>query len=82
MSDQPKPSPAPITDALLDHWFTYHPPFDSHQQVAYESIRSAARQFAATIVRHTPSCADQAAAIRKVREAMMTANASIACGGK
>ncbi|MGQ0816371.1 MAG: hypothetical protein ACT4O1_18230 [Gemmatimonadota bacterium] len=29
----------------------------------------------------TPIGADQAAAVRKVREAVMTANAAIACGG-
>jgi hypothetical protein len=36
--------------------------------------------FAETIIRNTPPGSDQSAAIRKVREAVMTANAAIACG--
>jgi len=38
-------------------------------------------ELALVILEHTPPSADQSAAIRKVREAVMTANASIACGG-
>jgi hypothetical protein len=34
------------------------------------------------IVALTPPSADQTAAIRKVREAVFTANAAIACGGR
>jgi hypothetical protein len=50
--------------------------------VSYEAIRVAARTFAGVLLRHTPVSADQSAALRKVREAVMTANASIALNGK
>lgn len=65
----------------LDNWFTYHAP-QPGQPEAYEAIRNAGKSFAAAIIAHTPSSVDQAAAVRKVREAVMTANAAIACGGK
>lgn len=65
----------------LDNIFKYHAP-DSDQQVAYEKLRSSAKSFASAIVELTPPCADQTAAIRKVREAVMTANAAIALKGK
>lgn len=63
----------------IDNWFTYHPP-KGDQQERYVKIREAAKHLATTIVECTPPSADQSAAIRKVREAVMTANASIACG--
>lgn len=65
----------------LNHIFTYHAP-SSEQLPKYEALRKAALAFAQAIVEHTPPCADQTAAIRKVREAVMTANASIALGGR
>lgn len=67
-----------MTDAELDNLFKYHPP-KGDQEEAYQAIRTAAKAFAQRIVDLTPTCADQSAAIRKVREAMMTANAAIAC---
>jgi hypothetical protein len=70
-----------ITEEQLDNWFMYHPP-SKVQQEQYIVIRDAARTFAKILVEHTPASADQTAAIRKVREAVMTANASIACDGK
>lgn len=57
--------------------FTYHPATEE-QKLAYQSIRGAAYYLAETIVACTPAGADQSAAIRKVREAVMTANAAIA----
>ena len=62
----------------LKNWFTYHAPHGNQAQ-RYTDIREAAFVFAKTILDKTPSCADQTAAIRKVREAVMTANAAIAC---
>ena len=70
-----------ITQSDLDHWFSYHKP-EGDQGVRYEQIRSAARDFAQTILTLTPPSADQTVAIRKIREAVMIANASIACGGR
>jgi hypothetical protein len=65
----------------LEHVFKYHAP-SPRQQQSYSLIRTAAMNFAAVIVAMTPAGADQEAAIRKVREAVMTANASIALGGR
>lgn len=70
-----------ITQEQLDNWFTYHAPTDE-QIVAYKNIRDAAKYFAEVVCDNTPESADQTAAIRKIREAVMTANAAIACGGK
>lgn len=67
-----------ITQVDIDNWFTYHSP-TANQIPKYEEIRNAAKQLAEVIIENTPSSADQTAAIRKVREAVMTANAAIAC---
>lgn len=69
-----------ITQAQLDEWFTYHAPDDA-AQAAYVDIRAAGKALAETIVRCSPACADQTAAVRKVREAVATANAAVACRG-
>jgi hypothetical protein len=65
----------------LDHVFKYHAP-SQEQQAAYQELRESAKDLAATIQRLVPECADRWAAIRHVREAVMTANAGIALGGK
>jgi hypothetical protein len=70
----------PVTTANLEQVFTYHAPTPPLPD-AYEAIRGAARLFAVTNLECTPVCADQQAALRHVREAMMTANAAIALGG-
>lgn len=70
----------PISNAALDNWFTHHPP--THDQVRkYEQLREAGRNFAVVIRALCPPGADTTTAIRTVREAVMTANAAIACGG-
>lgn len=61
--------------------FSYHAP-EGDDLEKFAAIRAAALAFAATIVANTQRCADQSAAIRKVREAMMTANAAIALKGR
>ncbi len=70
-----------ITDEQLDNWFTYHAP-TPEQPAQYLAIREAGKVLATVIRDNTPASADQTAAIRKVREAIMTANQGIACGGK
>lgn len=70
-----------ITPDQLDNWFMYHAP-QQGQAEKYESIRHKAKELAALIVELTPASADQTTAIRKIREAVMTANAALACGGK
>lgn len=75
---QPQPPRYPLD---VDHVFTYHAP-SPDQLEHYTAIRDAAKRLARTILEHTPSSADQSAAIRHVREAVMTANAAIALGGR
>jgi hypothetical protein len=69
-----------ITNQDLDNWFNYHAP-DATQADKYTIIRRAAKDFAGIILENTPPSADQTAAIRKLRECVMTANQSIACEG-
>ena len=60
--------------------FTYHSP-NPDAQPKYQAIREAALKFARVIEENAPSCADRAAAIRHVRDAVYTANAAIALDG-
>lgn len=71
-----------MTKEQLDNWFSHHPPKDDATVKKYAALRAAGRLFADVIVELTPPSADQTSAIRKVREAVMTANAAIACEGK
>lgn len=64
----------------IETWFTYHAPTTA-QQTQYRVIRDAAKEFALVVVANTPASADQTAALRKIREAVMTANAAVACEG-
>jgi len=66
-----------MTQQELNNIFTYHSP-QGDQPARYEKIREAGKHLAQAILDCTPSCADQTAAIRKVREAVMTSNAAIA----
>lgn len=70
----------PVTKDNVRDVFTYHTPTPD-QIPKYEAIRSAAHCFAAVLLEHTSPCADQQAALRKLRECVMTANASIALNG-
>lgn len=70
-----------INDAQLKNWFTYHTP-SVEQLPKYQVIRDAGYTLAKVIVDNSPTSADQTAAVRKVREAVMTANAAIACNGQ
>jgi hypothetical protein len=73
--------PGPFTDADLEEIFKYHAP-EGDQVEKYTELRAAALEFAKTIRKCTPTCADQSAAIRHLREAVMTANAAIALKGR
>jgi hypothetical protein len=70
---------AGITKEDLENWFTYHAPPDEATKAKYIKLRDGAHEFAKLILECCPPCADQSAAIRKVREAVMTCNAAIAC---
>ncbi len=65
----------------LDDIFTYHPATDEDLE-AYAAINTASKVLARTILEHCPGSADRTAAVRLVREARMTANASVACKGR
>jgi hypothetical protein len=71
----------PVTKENLKDVFTYHPPTEI-QREQYNTIRTAAHDFAFIILDNTPTCADQQAALRLLREAVMTANAAVALNGK
>lgn len=71
-----KPPTNPLAD--LDNVFSYHPPADQATVERYERIRNAGHHLAQVIQEETPAGADQSAAQRKVREAVMTANAAVA----
>ena len=68
---------------LLDDLFTYHPP-TAEQAAKYEQINTAAKAFARVVLTVCPAGPDTTSAIRQIREARMTANASIAtkAGGR
>lgn len=70
----------PVTKSNLDDVFTYHPPGPGDPE-RYTNIRCHAKALAEVILTETPPCADQQAALRLLREAVMTANASIALKG-
>ena len=70
-----------IEQSQLDNWFQYHAP-TPEQVEKYSKLRDGGKLLAEMIVLYTPPCADQTAVIRLLREALMTANAAIACGGK
>ena len=65
----------------INNIFTYHAP-TSDQLPKYEAIRAKAKELGQVIVDNTPQSADQTAAIRLLREAVMTANAAIALKGQ
>lgn len=71
----------PFDRDKIDDVFSYHAP-EAGQPAQYEAIRAAAKQFAQVLIANTPQSADQTAAIRKLRECVMTANASIALKGQ
>ena len=66
------------TEADIGNWFTYHSPTPD-QAERYEQLRQYAKAYAEAIIGLTPSCADQTAALRKLRETAMAVNQTIAC---
>lgn len=62
----------------LDNWFRYHPP-TPEQVPVFEKIRDAGYAFAETIMANVPASPDRTVAVRHIREAVMNANASLAC---
>ena len=68
------------TSEILAELFAYHPP-NPEQLPKYAAINQAAKNFAEVILQNCPSSADRSAAIRLIRDARMTANASVALNG-
>ncbi len=64
----------------LDDVFSYHPPTGNDLE-KYQKIRKAGKHFALVLLNTCVPSADRTAAIRKIREAVMTANAAIALKG-
>ena len=64
-----------------EYVFEHHTP-TADKLVHYEAVHAAAKSFAQVILKHTPPSEDQAAALRLLREATMTACASIALDGR
>lgn len=64
----------------LENIFAWHAP-DQADLDAYETIRAKGKELVGAILEKTPVCGDQQAAIRKVREAVFTANAAVALKG-
>jgi hypothetical protein len=70
-----------ITFEQVNNWFTYHAP-DEAQQQALQVVREKAKQLALCIHELVPDSADKTAAMRKLRECVMTANAAIVLRGR
>lgn len=68
----------PITQGEIDNWFTYHAPTGT-QQERYVAIRDKAKELGELFIHSSQSCADQTAAMRKLRETVMAMNLAIAC---
>jgi hypothetical protein len=58
--------------------FTYHPPH-SDQAVRYEELRGAAKVLAMKIADRCPPSREKSLALTRLQEAVMWANAAIAC---
>ena len=66
-----------LTTAEVERLFTYQPP-SGNQPDRYKAINEKAKDLVLAIVENCPPSDDTEAAVRKVREARMTANAAIA----
>lgn len=64
------------TATQIEEWFTYHAP-DEVQQQALRLLRDKAKEFGHCLNTVVPESADKTAALRKLRECVMTANAAI-----
>jgi len=79
MAETPAPSQV-ANSAVIEDLFTYHAP-NEDQLSKLACIRSHAKALANTIDQYVPAGADRTAAIRLLREAVMTANAAVVLNG-
>lgn len=68
----------PDEERELARCFDYHPP-DPADRAKYEQITAKAKEMAALLMEVCPPGPDRDAALIRLREARMMANASIAC---
>jgi hypothetical protein len=68
------------SEEVVAEFFKYHAPNETTIP-KYAAINQAAKNFAEVILANCPPGADRSDAIRKIREARMTANAAIALNG-
>lgn len=73
-----KPQRRSNAEEVNDNWFKYHQP-TGDQRLKYETVRALSKAYAEMILELTPECADQTAALRKLRELNMAVNMTIAC---
>lgn len=66
--------------SLIEDVFEYHAP-NTAEIESMELIRSRAKELAYMIIEQCPKSADRSDALRKLREVVMTANASIILKG-
>jgi hypothetical protein len=71
---------AEITEDNVHDVISYHTP-DAPALESIAAVRKATEHLILTILANAPRCADRSAAIRHVRESMMTTNAAIVLGG-
>jgi hypothetical protein len=64
--------------SILKQWFTYHKPTQD-QQIRYTHIREGGLNLAQLIIGYCPNSPEKEEALKKLREVVMWANASIAC---
>lgn len=65
---------------IIERLFTHQPP-TPFTGPKFETVREAAKYFAKVLIANVPYGTDRDAAIRKLREAVMTANAGISLNG-
>ena len=66
-------------EARIENVFSFHPPADPSVAQRHEHVRDALKLAAVALVGLVPECQERDVALDKLREAMMWANAGIAC---
>lgn len=67
-----------VEDAQRERWFIYNVP-KGNQSARYERVRSMGKQYAELIELFCPESPERDLAITNLRQAIMWANAAIAC---
>ena len=68
----------PITEATINHWFTYHPATGT-QAERYKLVNDYSKTFAKLILEVCSPGEDRDAALRGLRRLRMDINLAIAC---